>query len=85
MNQTIVAVVDVAYWHKPDMPQWSLYVRSWGQSGKHLLGLSFSAFDLSRKWCVHRSSTVAALARGCQVKHALRLVSGVETAHVDDC
>jgi hypothetical protein len=27
------------------MPQWSLYVRSWGQSGKHLLTLSFSGFD----------------------------------------
>jgi hypothetical protein len=24
------------------MPQWSLYVRSWGQSGKHMLALSFS-------------------------------------------
>jgi hypothetical protein len=27
------------------MPPWSLYVRCWGQSGKHVLRLSFSAFD----------------------------------------
>jgi hypothetical protein len=27
------------------MPQWSLYVRSWGQSGKHMLAMSFSGFD----------------------------------------
>ena len=46
---------------------------------------AFDANDPSRKWRVHRSSTVAAPARGCQVKHALRLVRGVETAHVDDC
>src|SRR5260221_6328731 len=27
------------------MPRWSLYVRCWGQSGKDMLPLSFSAFD----------------------------------------
>ena len=27
---------------------WSLYVRCWGQSGKHMLSLSFSAFDPNR-------------------------------------
>src|SRR5260370_6047661 len=27
------------------MPPWSLYVRCWGQSGKHMLALSFSGFD----------------------------------------
>src|SRR5258706_7551413 len=27
------------------MPHWSLYVRSWGQSGKHMLAMSFSGFD----------------------------------------
>jgi hypothetical protein len=32
-------------WHNSDMPPWSLYVRCWGQSGKHMLALSFSAFD----------------------------------------
>jgi hypothetical protein len=36
---------DVGNWHEMDMLQRSLYVRSWGQSGKRLLGLSFSAFD----------------------------------------
>jgi uncharacterized membrane protein YgdD (TMEM256/DUF423 family) len=30
------------------MPPWSLYVRCWGQSGKHMLALSFSAFDPQR-------------------------------------
>jgi hypothetical protein len=35
----------VASWHNSDMPPLSLYVRCWGQSGKHMLPLSFSAFD----------------------------------------
>ncbi|SIN88036.1 hypothetical protein SAMN05443247_00418 [Bradyrhizobium erythrophlei] len=35
-------------WHNSDMPPWSLYVRCWGQSGKHMLALSFSAFDRNR-------------------------------------
>ena len=32
-------------WHNSDIPPWSLYVRCWTQSGKHMLALSFSAFD----------------------------------------
>jgi hypothetical protein len=27
------------------MPPWPPYVRCWGQSGKHMLPVSFSAFD----------------------------------------
>jgi hypothetical protein len=43
-----------------DMPQWSLYVRSWGQSGKHVLALSFSGFDPERTWAIagHRPAIV---------------------------
>jgi hypothetical protein len=37
--------MNVRVWHETDMPPWSLYVRCWGQSGKHILALSFSAFD----------------------------------------
>src|SRR6266481_6545074 len=40
-----VALLKVRCWHNSDMPPWSLYVRCWGQSGKHILALSFSAFD----------------------------------------
>src|SRR5258707_15765754 len=36
--------------HETDMPHWSLYVRSWGQSGKHMLAMSFSGFDPFRTW-----------------------------------
>src|SRR6266481_1879130 len=39
---------DFRNWHETDMPQWSLYVRSWGQSGKHMLAMSFSGFDPKR-------------------------------------
>jgi len=34
-----------ADWHEADMPTASRNVRSQGQSGKHLLTLSFSGFD----------------------------------------
>ena len=37
---------------------------------------------ISEVACVN---TVAAPARGCQVKYALGLVRDVETAHVDEC
>jgi putative ABC transport system substrate-binding protein len=33
------------FWHFSVMPPWPPYVRCWGQSGKHMLPLSFSAFD----------------------------------------
>jgi hypothetical protein len=36
---------DFRSWHETDMPPWSLYVCCWGQSGKHMLGLSSSRFD----------------------------------------
>jgi len=46
MNQLKVCCgASVRCWHNSDMPPWSLYVRCWGQSGKHMLPLSFSAFD----------------------------------------
>src|SRR5260370_41269192 len=38
---------EVCNWHETDMPRWSLDVRCWGQSGKHVLALSFSGFDPS--------------------------------------
>jgi hypothetical protein len=44
-----IAAVVVRYWHFSDIPPWSLYVRCWGQSGKHILPLSISAFDPERK------------------------------------
>src|SRR6476660_363468 len=50
------SVIDVAYWHATDMPQLSLYVLSWWQSGKHLLTLSFSGVDLGCvKTCAHET------------------------------
>ena len=33
------------FWHEPDMPTALRNVRYWENSGKHLLALSFSAFD----------------------------------------
>jgi len=42
---TLTLAGNVCTWHNSDMPPWSLYVRCWGQSGKHMLLLSFSAFD----------------------------------------
>src|SRR5260370_37575062 len=42
------------------MPPWSLYVRFWGQSEKHRLPLSFSAFDPRRKWRLFTMSATAA-------------------------
>jgi hypothetical protein len=38
---------NVACWHETDMPTALRNVRSQGQSGKHMLALSFSAFDRS--------------------------------------
>src|SRR5258708_20613350 len=38
--------------HETDMPPWSLYVRCWVNSGKHLLSLSFSGFDPKRSLSV---------------------------------
>jgi hypothetical protein len=31
--------------HNSDVSPWSLYVRCWGQSGKHVLAASISEFD----------------------------------------
>src|SRR5258706_13622859 len=48
-------------WHETDMPTASRDVRSQGQSGKHLLGLSFSSFDdPKRTWGIagHRPTIV---------------------------
>src|SRR5258706_15504808 len=42
------SVIDVAYWHQTDMPTVFRDVRFQGQSGKHLLALSFSGFDPGR-------------------------------------
>jgi hypothetical protein len=39
------AVEDFRLWHQTDMLPQSPHVRSPGQSGKHLLALSFSGFD----------------------------------------
>jgi hypothetical protein len=38
------------------MPHWSLYVRSWGQSGKHMLAMSFSGFDPTETLAAARGS-----------------------------
>jgi len=43
--QAVSASVDVACWHETDMPTYLRDVRCWVNSGKHLLSLSFSAFD----------------------------------------
>jgi hypothetical protein len=45
MSLSMAASFDDRYCHEPDMPPWSPYVRCWGQSGKHMLALSFSVFD----------------------------------------
>ena len=43
-----------AIWHETDMPKYLSNVRYWVNSGKHLLALSFSAFDLGCvKTCAH--------------------------------
>src|SRR5258708_16716067 len=43
-------------WHETDMPTALRDVRSQGQSGKHLLALSFSGFDLGCvKTCAHET------------------------------
>jgi hypothetical protein len=39
------ATDDVACWHQTDMPTVFRDVRFQGQSGRHLLALSFSGFD----------------------------------------
>jgi hypothetical protein len=39
---------NVWLWHETDMPTLFRNVRSQGQSGKHLLALSFSGFDPRR-------------------------------------
>ena len=44
-KHSVVSHIMSAIGHETDMPHWSLYVRSWGQSGKHMLALSFSGFD----------------------------------------
>src|SRR5258705_13692235 len=36
---------DFRYWHETDMPKYIGDVRCWVNSGKHMLSLSFSAFD----------------------------------------
>jgi hypothetical protein len=41
---------DVASWHNSDMPPWSLYVRCWGQSRKHLVGVSIALFGRVELW-----------------------------------
>jgi hypothetical protein len=47
-------------WHKPDMPPWSVYVRCRGQSGSHMLALSFSAFDPTATLAVHCGNDIDA-------------------------
>ena len=41
------------FWDETDMPKYLGDVRSQGQSGKHLLGLSFSGFDPTETLAVH--------------------------------
>src|SRR4029077_5255266 len=41
-------MMHVRIWHETDMPKYLGNVRCWVNSGKHLLALSFSAFDPSR-------------------------------------
>jgi hypothetical protein len=41
--------LNVCVWHEADMPTASRDVRFRGQSGKHLLAMSFSGFDPNRK------------------------------------
>jgi hypothetical protein len=41
----VIKLVDFRVWHETDMPTALRDVRSQGQSGKHLLALSFSGFD----------------------------------------
>jgi hypothetical protein len=45
----VPAQADVSYWHETDMPAAVRDVRSQGQSGKHILAVSFSGFDLEQK------------------------------------
>jgi len=39
------AAIPDGFWHNSDASPWSLYVRCWGQSGKHVLAASISEFD----------------------------------------
>ncbi len=48
MFEPILVPWDVAYWHKTDMPTALRNVRSRGQTGRHMLVWSFSAFDPER-------------------------------------
>jgi hypothetical protein len=41
---------DIRLWHQPDMPTLFRNVRTQGQTGKHVLALSFSGFDPKRSW-----------------------------------
>src|SRR5258706_12144808 len=43
--QTIIQRGNLGYWHETDVPTALLNVCFQGQSGKHLLALSFSGFD----------------------------------------
>jgi hypothetical protein len=47
---------DVCSWHETDMPNALRNVRSQGQSGKHLLALSFSGFDPTPTFTLHLTS-----------------------------
>ncbi len=42
---------EVGSWHETDMPSALSDVRSWGQSGKHVLAMSFSGFDPQETFC----------------------------------
>src|SRR5258705_6328291 len=50
------------------MPRWSLYVRSWGQSGKHMLAMSFSGFDPTRTLACILVRPVSALSHGVRLR-----------------
>ena len=34
-------------------------VHTWGKTGKHLLALSFSGFDLLRRWPAHKTTLLS--------------------------
>jgi len=43
-----IRLADGSDWHFSAVPNAPLNVRSWGQTGKHLLGLSFTGSDPQR-------------------------------------
>jgi hypothetical protein len=58
------SVIDVAYWHKCEVPTASSNVRVREQNGRHMLAASFSQFDLEQTSSAFIWAEVVALRSG---------------------